>query len=123
MYVGPKICSYTSDRVLFLWVQVQQALNDIVQEHTVLVIAHRLSTVERADNIIVIDQGTVVDQGTHTQLMARKGLYFKLVQRQVLGIETGEDIPNPPKDARGKGFNGRAESEEESSESDCGAKF
>ncbi|XP_031426297.1 ATP-binding cassette sub-family B member 9 isoform X2 [Clupea harengus] len=102
---------------------VQQALNDIMQEHTVLVIAHRLSTVERANNIIVIDQGCVVDQGTHTELMSRRGLYFKLVQRQVLGIETGSEVLNPPKNSQWMAMNGKAESEEESSDSDCDAKF
>uniref|UniRef100_A0A8C7VLU2 ABC-type oligopeptide transporter ABCB9 n=1 Tax=Oncorhynchus mykiss TaxID=8022 RepID=A0A8C7VLU2_ONCMY len=64
---------------------VQQALNNIMRQHTVLVIAHRLSTVERADNIIVINRGCVVEQGPHSQLMAKGGLYCKLVQRQVLG--------------------------------------
>ncbi|XP_059192407.1 ATP-binding cassette sub-family B member 9 [Centropristis striata] len=75
---------------------VQKALNDIMHEHTVLVIAHRLSTVEKADNIIVIDKGLVVEQGSHSQLMASEGLYYKLVQRQVLGIETGAEVLNPP---------------------------
>lgn len=75
---------------------VQQALNNIMREHTVLVIAHRLSTVEKADNIIVIDQGCVVEQGSHTQLMATGGLYYKLVQRQILGIETGAEVLNSP---------------------------
>ncbi|CAB1320014.1 unnamed protein product [Coregonus sp. 'balchen'] len=75
---------------------VQQALNNIMRQHTVLVIAHRLSTVERADNIIVIDRGCVVEQGPHSQLMAKGGLYCKLVQRQVLGIETRVEVLNPP---------------------------
>uniref|UniRef100_A0A673CGJ6 ABC-type oligopeptide transporter ABCB9 n=1 Tax=Sphaeramia orbicularis TaxID=375764 RepID=A0A673CGJ6_9TELE len=70
---------------------VQQALNNIMHDHTVLVIAHRLSTVEKADNIIVIDRGCVAEQGSHSQLMASEGLYHKLVQRQVLGIETGTE--------------------------------
>ncbi|XP_034026938.1 ATP-binding cassette sub-family B member 9 [Thalassophryne amazonica] len=74
---------------------VQQALNNIMHEHTVLVIAHRLSTVEKADNIIVIDKGRVVEQGSNSQLMASEGLYYKLVQRQVLGIETGQEVLNP----------------------------
>lgn len=77
---------------------VQQALNKIMRQHTVLVIAHRLSTVERADNIIVIDRGHVVEQGPHSQLMAIRGLYYKLVQRQVLGIETGAEVLNPSKE-------------------------
>ena len=67
-----------------------------MREHTVLVIAHRLSTVEKADNIIVIDRGLVAEQGTHSQLMASDGLYYKLVQRQVLGIETGAEVLNAP---------------------------
>ncbi|XP_015256511.1 PREDICTED: ATP-binding cassette sub-family B member 9 [Cyprinodon variegatus] len=79
---------------------VQQALNNIMQEHTVLVIAHRLSTVEKADNIIVIDRGHVAEQGSHAQLMAGGGLYCKLVQRQVLGIETGAEILNPSESVR-----------------------
>ncbi|XP_054457027.1 ATP-binding cassette sub-family B member 9 [Anoplopoma fimbria] len=74
---------------------VQTALNDIMREHTVLVIAHRLSTVEKADNIVVIDRGRVAEQGSHAQLMASGGLYYKLVQRQVLGIETGAEVLNP----------------------------
>ncbi|KAL1274149.1 hypothetical protein QQF64_026963 [Cirrhinus molitorella] len=74
---------------------VQQALNNLMREHTVLVIAHRLSTVERADNILVIDKGCVVEQGPHAELMAREGLYCKLVQRQILGIEIGADVHNP----------------------------
>ncbi|KAI1900942.1 hypothetical protein AGOR_G00055020 [Albula goreensis] len=78
---------------------VQQALNDIMRDHTVLVIAHRLSTVERANNIIVIDRGSVVEQGPHRELMARGGLYCKLVQRQVLGIETGAEPLKPPEES------------------------
>uniref|UniRef100_A0A671Q422 ATP-binding cassette, sub-family B (MDR/TAP), member 9 n=1 Tax=Sinocyclocheilus anshuiensis TaxID=1608454 RepID=A0A671Q422_9TELE len=74
---------------------VQQALNNLMQEHTVLVIAHRLSTVERADNILVIDKGCVAEQGPHAELMARGGLYCKLVQRQILGTDIDADIHNP----------------------------
>lgn len=78
--------------------QVQQALNNIMQDHTMLVVAHRLSTVEKADNIVVIDRGYVVEQGSHSQLMASGGLYSKLVQRQLLGIETGSEVLNPPRE-------------------------
>ncbi|XP_054906679.1 ATP-binding cassette sub-family B member 9 [Poeciliopsis prolifica] len=86
---------------------VQQALNSIMQEHTVLVIAHRLSTVEKADNILVIDRGQVAERGNHSQLMATGGLYCKLVQRQVLGIETGAEVLNPSETVRWKSDRGR----------------
>ncbi|KAM4745397.1 ABC-type oligopeptide transporter ABCB9 [Anableps anableps] len=86
---------------------VQQALNNIMQEHTVLVIAHRLSTVEKADSIIVIDRGCVAERGSHSQLMASGGLYCKLVQRQVLGIETGAEVLNPSETVRWTSDEGR----------------
>ncbi|XP_076027096.1 ABC-type oligopeptide transporter ABCB9 isoform X2 [Genypterus blacodes] len=74
---------------------VQQALNNVIREHTVLVVTHRLSTVKKADKIIVIDKGCVVEQGPHNQLMATEGLYSKLVHRQVLGIDSGEETLDP----------------------------
>ena len=67
--------------------QVQQALYQNLSGRTVIIIAHRLSTVERADRIIVIDKGTVVEQGTHQQLLERKGMYTSLVKRQLLDSE------------------------------------
>ncbi|XP_051960517.1 ATP-binding cassette sub-family B member 9 [Xyrauchen texanus] len=73
---------------------VQQSLSNLMREHTVVVIAHRLSTVERADNILVIDKGLVVEQGRHAELMARGGLYFKLVQRQILGTDVEAEDHN-----------------------------
>ncbi|XP_059683487.1 ABC-type oligopeptide transporter ABCB9 isoform X3 [Gavia stellata] len=68
---------------------IQQAIYGDLQNHTVLVIAHRLSTVEKAHNIIVLDKGRVVQQGSHKELMEEGGLYSKLVQRQILGLEGG----------------------------------
>ncbi|XP_067395738.1 ABC-type oligopeptide transporter ABCB9 isoform X2 [Emydura macquarii macquarii] len=68
---------------------IQQAIYGDLKNHTVLVIAHRLSTVEKAHNIIVLDKGRVVQQGMHKELMEEGGLYSKLVQRQILGLETG----------------------------------
>ncbi|XP_069557607.1 ABC-type oligopeptide transporter ABCB9 [Brachyistius frenatus] len=81
---------------------VQQALSNAMREHTVLVIAHRLSTVEKADDIIVIDRGRVAERGPHAQLMAAGGLYSKLVQRQVLGLETGAGELHRAEDLRRK---------------------
>eukprot|EP00455_Lapot_gusevi_P057507 TRINITY_DN9817_c0_g1_i3.p1 TRINITY_DN9817_c0_g1~~TRINITY_DN9817_c0_g1_i3.p1 ORF type:complete len:271 (-),score=81.90 TRINITY_DN9817_c0_g1_i3:42-824(-) len=64
---------------------VQEALDRLMrsQGRTVLVVAHRLSTVKHAHNVVVIDHGEVVEQGTHTDLLARSGLYAKLVRRQL----------------------------------------
>ncbi|XP_075390489.1 ABC-type oligopeptide transporter ABCB9 [Tenrec ecaudatus] len=70
---------------------IQQAIHGNLQKHTVLVIAHRLSTVEQAHLIVVLDKGRVVQQGTHHQLLAQGGLYAKLVQRQMLGLEAASD--------------------------------
>ncbi|XP_044514688.1 ABC-type oligopeptide transporter ABCB9 isoform X1 [Gracilinanus agilis] len=70
---------------------IQQAIHGNLQKHTVLIIAHRLSTVEKAHSIIVLDKGRVVQQGTHKQLLTQGGLYAKLVQRQILGLEAGSD--------------------------------
>uniref|UniRef100_A0A8C5URU1 ABC-type oligopeptide transporter ABCB9 n=1 Tax=Microcebus murinus TaxID=30608 RepID=A0A8C5URU1_MICMU len=70
---------------------IQQAIHGNLQKHTVLIIAHRLSTVERAHLIVVLDKGRVVQQGTHQQLLAQGGLYAKLVQRQMLGLEPTSD--------------------------------
>uniref|UniRef100_A0A915J4T7 Uncharacterized protein n=1 Tax=Romanomermis culicivorax TaxID=13658 RepID=A0A915J4T7_ROMCU len=64
---------------------VQNALYENLSGYTVLLIAHRLSTVRRAHRIIVIDKGRVVQQGSHDNLMQQDGLYKNLVQRQLLG--------------------------------------
>ena len=58
--------------------RIQQALERIMRDRTTIVIAHRLSTVENADSIVVMDGGRVLDQGTHAQLLARGGLYAQL---------------------------------------------
>jgi len=59
---------------------IQDALERIFERKTVIVIAHRLSTVERADRIVVMDRGRIVEQGTHSELMAAEGFYFKLIR-------------------------------------------
>ena len=62
--------------------QVQQALDAAMKDRTVLVIAHRLSTVRKADKIILLDSGRIVEQGSHQQLMEKGGSYAKLVELQ-----------------------------------------
>lgn len=61
---------------------IQNALHHVMQGRSSLVIAHRLSTILAADNILVIDNGRVVEQGPHQQLVARKGLYATLHETQ-----------------------------------------
>ena len=61
---------------------VQRALRVLMQGRTVLVIAHRLSTIENADVIYVVDGGTVVEAGSHSELLAKKGLFYKLHELQ-----------------------------------------
>ncbi len=63
--------------------QVQQALNNLSDKHTTLVIAHRLSTIIDADKIIVLDDGMIIESGTHQQLLAKNGKYANLWQLQI----------------------------------------
>ena len=61
---------------------IQDALKRLIRDRTVFVIAHRLSTVEHADQIVVLDRGVVVEQGTHSVLLARGGHYAALYRMQ-----------------------------------------
>lgn len=61
---------------------VQEALNKLLVGRTSIVIAHRLSTIHNADRIVVIDHGRVAEQGTHAELMAKGGIYAKLIEMQ-----------------------------------------
>jgi subfamily B ATP-binding cassette protein MsbA len=61
---------------------VQEALNKLMRNRTSIVIAHRLSTIQYADEIVVMDKGKVVEKGNHISLLAKNGLYKKLVELQ-----------------------------------------
>lgn len=61
---------------------VQEALNNLMKNRTTLVIAHRLTTIQNADNIIVLDAGKIVEEGNHTQLLSKGGLYKRLIDMQ-----------------------------------------
>lgn len=62
-------------------------LKEFYKGRTVVIVAHRLSTVQNADNIIVLDEGKVIEEGTHKELTEKKGAYYTLVRNQLeLGV-------------------------------------
>jgi ATP-binding cassette subfamily B protein len=65
---------------------VQEALKSALKNRTSIVIAHRLSTIVHADQILVLENGLIVERGTHDELVAKAGLYFDLYQRQSLTL-------------------------------------
>ena len=75
--------------------QVQESLHRIMQGKTVLAIAHRLSTIAEMDRIVVMDDGRIVEQGTHAELLARAGLYARYWNRQ-----SGGFLGTEPEDAQ-----------------------
>ncbi|UFH51806.1 hypothetical protein [Pseudomonas sp. KNUC1026] len=67
---------------------IQEKLDEIMEQRTVIVVAHRLSTVAHLDRIVVFDQGRLVEDGTHGELLAQQGYYWRLWTRQQLGAES-----------------------------------
>ena len=61
---------------------IQEAISELVKNKTLLVIAHRLNTIRDADNIIVIKEGNIAEQGTHNELIALNGIYKNMVELQ-----------------------------------------
>ena len=72
---------------------VQDALANLMVGRTVFVIAHRLSTIRRADNIVVLDEGTIAESGTHQELLARGGLYARLYEMQFRDADVPAPVP------------------------------
>jgi ATP-binding cassette subfamily B multidrug efflux pump len=72
--------------------RVESALARMITGRTSVLIAHRLSTIQRADTILVMHKGKLREQGTHQQLLAQRGLYFKLYQLQYKDQELGEAV-------------------------------
>ena len=67
---------------------IQSAMHRIMQDRTSIIIAHRLSTIRDADVIVVMDQGRIVESGSHESLLAQKGKYYDLYMTQYAGFAT-----------------------------------
>lgn len=83
--------------------EIQDALDKVARNRTTLVIAHRLSTIVHADNILVLEKGRLVEQGTHAQLMARDGLYASLWNRQLRAEKAREELARTLEEAERAG--------------------
>ena len=62
---------------------VQDTINRVVEGHTVIIVAHRLSTIQNANKIVVLQNGRIIEVGTHSELMRLKGHYFNLFNLQI----------------------------------------
>ncbi len=75
---------------------IQQAIERVLRDRTSLLVAHRLSTIQRADRIIVLHHGELREQGTHQELLTERGLYWRLYKLQYADRDRGEDVPDIP---------------------------
>jgi ATP-binding cassette subfamily B protein len=75
---------------------IQEAMDHLMEGRTSFIIAHRLSTIRDADLILVMDEGDIVEQGTHTELLAKKGFYAHLYSAQFerVGVLPAESVPS-----------------------------
>lgn len=63
---------------------MQAALENAMRGRTTIAVAHRLSTIQRADVIMVLDQGSILEMGSHSDLLMKRGLYFEIAKMQTL---------------------------------------
>jgi ATP-binding cassette subfamily B protein/subfamily B ATP-binding cassette protein MsbA len=75
---------------------IQAAMADLLAGRTTFVIAHRLSTVRRADLILLMEEGKIIEQGTHEDLMTARGVYYEMVRRQMESHGEGADLWQGP---------------------------
>jgi ATP-binding cassette subfamily B protein len=71
--------------------EIQKALDNLVTGRTTIAIAHRLSTLQKADRLVVLDRGRVVEEGGHDELMAAEGAYYRLYMAQARNVDTDLD--------------------------------
>ena len=80
--------------------EIQKALENLVRGRTTIAIAHRLSTLQHADRLVVLDRGSVVEIGNHDTLMAREGHYYRLYQAQARNVDTEDNLRRPSVDPK-----------------------
>jgi len=69
---------------------IQEGLTELLKGRTAIIIAHRLATIQMSDRIIVLHKGSIVEQGSHSELLAQEGYYYKLYKLQYLSVAAGE---------------------------------
>jgi ATP-binding cassette, subfamily B, bacterial len=80
--------------------EIQKALENLVRGRTTIAIAHRLSTLQHADRLVVLDRGSIVEIGNHDTLMEREGHYYRLYQAQARNVDTEDNLRRPTMDPK-----------------------
>jgi ATP-binding cassette subfamily B protein len=75
--------------------EIQEALDNLIQGRTTIAIAHRLSTLRKANRLVVLDRGQVVEIGNHEDLLARGGAYHALYEAQTRQVDAEAPLPSP----------------------------